>query len=336
MKAPCDALVVRAAGLRAHLLGPASRQACARLHTLGGLARELAARGYPIEAVAPGAADLETAIRRGAAARLTLLGRWDPEGRAATILQAPEEAQSLRALTRGALEGLPAEARLAGLIPTPALPGPALEELARQATLPEIAGLLSRWRSPWSEACAGAHGTDPDLLELELGLARVLARRLVSAAVGTCRRLEDYARESVDLLNLRCAALLAGRTDEVNPADFFLPGGSLTPADFHTAAGSADPDARSRTLEPKIAYSGLADRLRRYAGRPDLLDRSMTDWRLARWRRLARTEPLTAAPVILYVLALRDEVTALQRMVWSIALGVPPTDGATAPGREAA
>ncbi len=336
MTARCEALVARAAGLRAHLLDQAARQACGRLHTLGGLARELATRGYPIEATAPDAAELETAIRRGAAARVRLLARWDPEGHAATILLAPEEVRSLRALARGALEGLPAEARLAGLIPTPALSEPALDELARQATVPEISRLLSRWRSPWAGAFAATHGTEPDLLALENGLVRLLAHRTLSAAVRSCRRLEDFARESVDLLNLRCVVLLAGRADEVDPAGLFVQGGRFTRDSFLRAAAAPEADALTAHLVAVVEDSRLRERLRRYAGQAVLLDRAIAEWRLARWRLLARREPLTAAPVMAYVLALQEEVTTLQRMVWSIALGVPtPGDGAT-PRREAA
>ncbi len=336
MTARCEALIARAAGLRAHLLDQAARQACSRLHTLGGLARELAARGYPVEATTPDALQLETAIRRGAAARTRLLARWDPEGRAATILLAPEELRSLRSLVRGAQEALPAEARLAGLIPTPTLPGPALDELARQATVPDISRLLSRWRSPWAGAFAAMHGTEPDLLALETALLRLLAQRTLAAAVRSCRRLEEFARESIDLLNLRGAVLLAGRADEVDPAGLFLEGGRLTREGFLRALASPDADTLTRHLVATVEDSGLREQLRRCTGQPVLLERAIAEWRLARWRQLARREPLTAAPVIAYVLALQEEVAALQRMVWSIALNVPSPGDDAAPRREAA
>lgn len=325
MRPGCESLVARAAGLRAHLLDPAGRQACGRLHTLGGLARELGARGYPVDATVRDTRELETAIRRGAAARLRRLSRWDPAGHAATILLAPEEVRSLRSLARGALEGVPAEARLAGLIPTPALPPAALDQLARQLTVSEIARLLSRWRSPWAEAFAEAHGTEPDLLALESRLTRLLARRTLAAATRGCRHLEEFARESIDLLNLRAAVLLSGRADELDPAGLFVAGGRLTLEAFRRAVAAADATALAARLEPAVADTRLWERLRQYVGQPVLFERTITEWRLARWRRQARTGPLTAAPVIAYVLALQDEVTALQRMVWSIALGVPST-----------
>jgi len=336
MTARCEALVARAAGLRSHLLDQAARQACARPHTLGGLARELAQRGYPIESTAPDAPDLETAIRRGAAARLRLLARWDPPGNATTILLAGEELRALRALVRGAVEGLPAEARLAGLIPTPRLPESGLDLLARQTGVADIAALLTRWRSPWAEAFAAARGTEPDLLAIETGLGRLFARRTLAAASRSCRRLTEYARESVDLLNLRSAVLLAGRTDEVDPAALFLPGGRLTRDDFLHTAAAPDGATLAERLGPRLGDTGLAEQLHRHAGEPTLLERGLAQWRLARWRAVARTEPLTAAPVIAYVLALQGEVTALLRLTWSIALGVP-TPGAEAAGvREAA
>lgn len=337
MTAWCEALVARAAGLKIRLLDPAARGACARVTELHGLARELAARGYAIEPAVPTAMELETAIRRSAAARLRLLARWDPEGSVATILLAPEELRSLRALARGALEGLSPDTRLDGLIATPALSERALGELARQATVRGITALLVSWHSPWAEAFAEARGTEPDLLAIENGLAQLLARRTLAAARRSGLRFRDFARESVDLLNLRCAVLLAGRADEVNPASFFLAGGGRVTRDgFLRAATAPDAAALVAGLAGAFSGTGIESLLVRHAGRPAGLERALEEWRLATWRRLARLEPLTAAPVIAYVLALRDEVTALQRMVWSIALGAPSAGRGPTPAGEAA
>jgi len=334
MTARCEALVARAAGLRTRLLDPAARQSCGRSGTLGGLARELAARGYAVDTTEPDAPALETAIRRGAAARLAVLARWDPAGRAGIILLAPEELRALRRLTRGAADGRPAETRLAGLLATPGLPDPALQALSRQASVPDLAVLLARWRSPWLEAFAGAQGTEPDLLAVESGLVRVLARRTMEAARRSCHRLRDFARETVDLHNLTGAVLLAGRGDDVDPAALFLDGGRIRRDAYTRAAAAPGAAAAVAVLAPAFAQGALAAVLHRHAGDPGLLERAVAEWRLAAWRARARTEPLGAAPVIAYVLALRDEVSALQRLVWSIALGVPGP-GVTA-AREAA
>ena len=40
-------------------------------------------------------------------------------------------------------------------------------------------------------------------------------------------------------------------------------------------------------------------------------------------RARARTAPLSSAPLIAYVLGVRDEVQELQRLVWAVALGAP-------------
>ncbi len=44
---------------------------------------------------------------------------------------------------------------------------------------------------------------------------------------------------------------------------------------------------------------------------------------IAEYRTMARAEPLGLAPVLLYVLRLRAEHRALQRILWQLALGVP-------------
>ncbi len=333
MTVQCEALVARAAGLKTRLLDPAVRGSCASSSDLGALARELAARGYPIEATTPTALELETAIRRHAAARLRLLARWDPEGRAATILLAPEEARALRTLARGALEGLPPDTRLDGLIATPELTERALADLGRQTTVRGMANLLVSWHSPWAAAFAGARGTEPDLLGIENALAQTLARRVLAAAERSGGRFRDFARETVDLLNVRCAALLVGRREEITPADYFVEGGRLLDRDsFLRAATAADTSGLVAALVAPFRGSGVETLLQRHAGSPAVLERALQEWRLAAWLKLARMEPLSAAPVIAYVLALTDEVIALQRAVWSIALGVPSASrGATTP-----
>lgn len=332
-----EALVGRAAGLKTRLLDPAVRGACANSSDLATLARELSTRGYAIEATTPTALELETAIRRNAAARLRLLARWDPEGRAATILLAPEEVRALRTLTRGALEGLPADTRLDGLIATPELSERALAELARQATVRGMANLLVSWHSPWAAAFVEARGTEPDLLAIENALAQTLARRILAAARRSGGRFREFAQETVDLLNVRCAVLLAGRREEVNPAEFFLEGGRLLDREsFLRAAIAADATGLAAALAPPFRGSGVETLLQRHAGNPAVLERALQEWRLAAWLKRARMEPLSAAPVIAYMLALTDEVIALQRAVWSIALGVPAASRGATPPRGAA
>ncbi len=147
-------------------------------------------------------AALELALRRAAADRLRLLARWcGPRVAILAVLFEDEDRRSLRALLRGSLQHAPAEARLAGLVPTPTLPERALRELANQATPAAVAALLTAWRNPYgSVLLAAASAAQPDLFTLELLVNRTFAARASRAARGT-GLLADYVRDAIDLEN---------------------------------------------------------------------------------------------------------------------------------------
>ena len=128
-----DDVNARARGLSTHLLGGGQLAELAGAPDLPALAARLRDAGLTLpETAEPTAAELELAVRRRAAGELTILGRWTarrPELLA--VLFDEEDRRSVRALLRGAVERASAGLRIAGLVPTPALPERALEAADR-------------------------------------------------------------------------------------------------------------------------------------------------------------------------------------------------------------
>ncbi len=324
MTASLDALVVRAAGLSGHLLDPAGRAALLRAGDFAGIARELGTRGYAIADPRPDAPALELAVRRGAGARLRQLARWEPGEALGRLLFALEDQRSLRGLLRGAAAGVPAAARLAGLLPTPTLPERVQAELARQPSVAAIAALLAAWRSPFAPALRPARAGHPDLLALDVALARIAAGMALQAARGLGGGWRGFVRESIDLDNLRTALVLMGRGGELLPASLFLPGGEALTLEGCTRIAAAAPDQAGVIVPRALAGTTLAALLPPEIVDAATLERDVEDRRRQAWRRRARRDPLGAAPVVSYLLALRAEVVFLQRAVWGVALGAPP------------
>ncbi len=101
-------------------------------------------------------------------------------------------------------EGAPSE-RLAGVVPTPALPERALEELARQPSTTRIVALLAAWGHPFGHALLPeGRASRPDLLRLEQAMNRAYAARALKAARraprpdGARRDLLGFVRRTID------------------------------------------------------------------------------------------------------------------------------------------
>jgi len=325
MSTALDALVVRAAGLSTHLLDPPGRAALLRCGDLPHLARELSRLGYATAETRPEAADLELAIRRGAGARLRQLARWGPSAALGPLLFALEDLRSLRALVRGAAAAQPAEVRLAGLLPTPTLPERAQAELARAPAVGAVAALLATWRSPWAPALRPARAGEPDLLQLDVALARLAAGVALRAARDLGASWLRFVQEGIDLDNLRTARILAGRPHDLAPVALFLPGGRALPEPAFRRLATTEPDDLTRVLGKVLAGTPLAALLPPGPAQALTFERDVDELRRRQWRRAARREPLGAAPVVSYLLELRAEVSLLQHTVWGVALGAPPS-----------
>jgi vacuolar-type H+-ATPase subunit C/Vma6 len=330
----------RVSGLGSHLLSSETLAGLAGLHTLQELSRGLAAAGVlPEEVPAPTAATLELALRRWAAGEVRVVRRW-LGSRAEVIAVAldAEDRRSLRALVRGAAAGVHAEARLAGLVPTPTLPDRLLRELAGRSSVREQAALLLMAGHPSGPALlAASAGTEPDLFAVELALSRAFAERASSGARRGGGFLRAYVEDLIDAANCRTALLLANRASGKPAESAFIPGGRrLTYPRFAAAATAADPTAAARRLGAIYDGGPEAEALLRHAAEPAALETVMERAETERLRQAARLDPLGPAPLLVYFRRLRRQMVALGEIVWALDLGVaPPIAGATRAGAAA-
>ena len=324
-------LNARARGLGTHLLDRNALVDLAAQPDVRTLANALGSEGLLVE---PGAATpeaLELAIRRSGAAALRLLARWC--GRRTNVLAVlfeDEDRRSLRAVLRGAVQHAPAEARLAGLLPTPELPERALGELAAQPTAARVAALLAAWHNAYAPTLVPlARAALPDLLQLELAINRTFAARATSAARGT-QLLKAFVAETIDIENAVTALALAGHTSDMIPRDAFLSGGArLTIADFERAVEHGNAGDAGIMLAAAFAGTRLARVFERAGADVASVETAALHARIEALKHVVRTQPLGPAPVLLYAQRLRAQTMDLQRIIWSVALGagtdrVPP------------
>lgn len=330
-----EALVARCRGLASRLVSRDDLLDMARAAALPALAALLERAGMAIE---PGEQDqpraLERTIRRDVGRHLARLARWldltAPPACAALFLD-EEEVRSLRALVRGAAAGVPAEARLAGLVPTPMLPARVLEVLAAE---PRPAGVVATLRvlaHPYAAALAAVIDpvAEPDLARLERALHVTFAERVAAAARLGDRSLARGASERIDSLNLESALALAREHPEGRWVDAHLPGGrAFGRGSFERVLCAADeaPRVASEILDdPELARV-----VREHGSDPSRFADRLLDLRLRRARRRARTDPLGVDGVLEFSLALRAQARNLSRVVWGLALSEPPERRAAA------
>lgn len=333
MRARWDDVNARARGLGSRLL---SQEALARLRSAGDLqrlSRALAELGVlPEEIPNATAAALELGLRRSAGHALAIARRWlGARAEVVAVAMELEDRRSLRALVRGAAAGVRADARLAGLIPTPALPERLLVELAERSQVREQAALLVAAGHPYgAPMLAAAAAQEPDLYAVELAIARTFAARAVHGARRGGRFLRDYVGDLIDLDNCRTALFLSSRETGEPSAPAFLPGGHrLTLTQFERAAMGGDPVEVARRLA-RALDGETAALLVRHAGDPAALDDALDIHRGEALRREARLDPLGPAPFLHYCHRLRAQTSALDGLVWSVELGVPVTRRAVA------
>lgn len=317
----------RSRGLATHLMPRRQLDALARVADLDALAAELQQVGFLVPEADAGPAALELAVRRRAATELRRLDRWcEDEPALRTIIYEDEERRSLRALVRGALASAPAESRMVGLIPTPALPERALSELARQPTPATVAALLVAWRHPCGAALRReAAGAEPDALRLEVQLNRVFAQRITLAASRAGGgRLRAYVRELIDIENVLAAIVLAEQAGDVTPKDMFLAGGErVSIGVFEQAIATERAPLAGARLALAFGTGAIATTLRRHEGLGSGLERAVLQARIAALRDEARRDPLGPAPVLGFALRLRAQSLDLRRLIWGTALAAP-------------
>ncbi|MGH7696024.1 MAG: V-type ATPase subunit [Gemmatimonadaceae bacterium] len=326
-------VVARVRGLSGHLLGRSRLLDIARSRDLVQVAASLDnAYGASSAIVAGSSADqLENAVRRAAARYVRIIALWcGSRVRYLEPVFLDEDRRSVRAFLRGAAAGTSSAERLAGLVPTPALPERALEQLASQATVYEVVALLMSLGHPFGAALLDdAKRPHPDLLRLDLALnsehARLSARAVRRAPAGDSvrRDLTQLVRDTIDLENASTALQLAAQRSSTAAGQFYISHGKqLDRAAFLRAASA--PGAASAVAVLKRAFRGspLAPVFR------SVLHSSFAESVLrAEQRRAmdaARRAPLGVAPIIAFLVRLRAEVRDMQFVIWRTALGAPP------------
>ena len=319
-------LLTRASGLGSHLLTPATMRVLAAAGDRRAFTGTLVGIGYLAfapNAPPPDERALESAIRRVAARRFAVLERWSRE--AGDVLRpviADEERRSIRAVARGAMGNVAPALRTAGLVPTAGLPARALDELALLNDVGAIGAALLTIRHPWGAVVAEqARRERPDHFALDQALVVAWAASAVHATRHGDRALRRYVERGVDLVNATAARLLAEQRSDAEPEAMFVSGGRVvTLDDLRYAVTTANLDALRAHLYSRIAGTPLAPTVETGPASPeDAVQHAL----LAEFRALARREPLGLAPVLVYVMRLRAEFRALQRMLWQLSLGVP-------------
>lgn len=327
MKPDWDDVNARVRGLGTHLFGPDEFERLEHAGDLETLAAMFRQRGIavPEGPEGPRPEQLELAVRRWAASFLDTLARWaGPRSAALPFVFADLDRRTIRAMIRGALQRAPAPERLAGTIPTPALPERALEELARSPTTARVAAHLLAWHHPFAAALEPvATPSQPDLLAIEAALGAAAAREALAAA----RRAGDrdllrLVTESIDFDNALTALALARESTDLRPRDLFIAGGDrLTIGAFEEAAATREVGAAGRRLAIALGDAPCVECLGRDGGSLVGLEDDLLGCRLRELARAARIDPLRVWTVLRFALMLRQQVAALQRAVWTVTLG---------------
>lgn len=321
------ALGARARGLARHLVGRAALEALAEADDVGAFARGLSRLpaidpiGEPADAVA-----VERAIGRTSGRFLQTLYPWQADRPGILdVFAARQDYRSLRALLRGAIQGAPADVRLDGLLPTPALPRLALADLAHRASPADVVHQLVPLAHPDAPRLLPlVRKAHPDLLAIDFALLQGFAERAGHAAAGGDRSLRDFVSALIDLGNVQTALVLAAEGRDVNPPDVFVHGGRwLTANAFASAARAASPRRATMMMATTLAGSPLASLLR--PGGSDLasLDRLFLTTALKRLTRAARIDPLSSAALLRVLLGVEAQQRDLRNLAWGAALGTP-------------
>jgi vacuolar-type H+-ATPase subunit C/Vma6 len=269
----------------------------------------------------PGA--LELAVTRSLAERMALLAKWavsDVGVLGPVFIE--QDMRNVRDILRGIVGALTPEERTAGAIPTPSLGWKELSALARLESPAELAAKLVAWRHPLGSALVDeAAASRPDLFRLEIALARKSAEIAALGARRGGERMREFVREGIDAHNAVTALLLVTARAEGESAEFFVEGGaSLSREELARAASAADRASALETLTTASRGTALARALEEGPARPASLSDRILTARIAAYRKRARREPLTAVPVLLFVLRLQREARAVRRALWATAL----------------
>jgi vacuolar-type H+-ATPase subunit C/Vma6 len=321
-----DDVVARVRGLASRLIGRPGLEQLAASRDLKTLIEGLQTTAYRSLAnlETPTGRTVERETRRVAGRNTDIIAAWC--GERADLL-APlfedEDRRNLRSLARGIVANQPPDQRVAGLLPTPALPSVALEELARSVRVADLAATLSAFGNPYGQAMMSeAVRETPNLFALQLALDREYATRALKIAPRAADCIVEYVRMIVDEQNVLTALAVAAGKVEHEPTSLFIAGGALVSEElFGELTRLRLPDAMIR-LAPVLAATPLAG-LAPLARATENADAILTT-ELRGLRRTVRRDPLSIAVVLEYMLALRAELHDLALIICGIALDVAP------------
>lgn len=269
----------------------------------------------------------ERTIADALAARVDLLRMWagPGRGRALRIVFEDEDRRSVRILLRGAAQGAPHETRLAGLVPTPALPADALEALARERSVERVAGRLAEDGNPYGPPLVARIEAGPfDLFTLEVETTRAFARRALERPGDPA--IEAHAREAVDLENAWAAILSGSFAADVDADTVFVEGGRAIDRGRFLEAARIDEVEKSREAVARAFRAAGSPLWRPFADLaidPTRLEGAVLVERIEARRAAALRDPLSPAPLLAYLLRLRALAVDLRRIVQGRALGAP-------------
>jgi vacuolar-type H+-ATPase subunit C/Vma6 len=323
------ALVARSRGVATHLVSREALESLAAAADVASLVHGLERMRADLEPVGDtlDLAAFELAVNRTAGRHLRTLLRWQPaQPGVLDVFIADQERRSLRALLRGALQGAPAAARMAGLLPTPTLPVAALTELARQASPSAVVAQLIALGYPDAPRLLPlVNKAQPELFAIDVALLRGLAARAgIVARLGDAV-LRDFVHERLDIGNTQNALLLAGGPRDVDPGAAFVAGGRwLHPQAFAAAAASASRQECLARLTAALARTPLARMLPVVADDVTFPERFLLSSTMTRLTRAARLWPLGTAPILRVLLRIEAQSRDLRTLAWGVALGTPP------------
>jgi vacuolar-type H+-ATPase subunit C/Vma6 len=322
-----EAIGARAGGLSAHLLPDEKLERLGRVPGIADLVRELEGTPYapflPARGGSTGA--IELGVTRSLAHRVATLARWAARAgadRALSPLFLELDVANVRVVLRGVLGELTTEQRLSGAIPTPTLGRRPLEVLAGADSVGAVAASLVAWGHPLGPPLLSAvRRVRPDLFGLEAVLLRCWAGHASSVARSGGPALVRFVADTIDAQNAIAALVLAGAHAEGPPEPLFVGGGArLGVQDFAAAAAAVDRPGAAERLARPLRGTPLAVALAETAGSPASVSSRVQDAHIERLARERRREPLTVAPVLLFVLRLRREARLVRGALWRVGL----------------
>jgi vacuolar-type H+-ATPase subunit C/Vma6 len=323
-----DAVNARARGLATRLLDGGTVRRLVEARSWAEFLRAAADAGYAAGdgAGVPGPAAFCRFVGRVQARRLALLGRWLGRQREVlAVVYEDETRRAIRVLLRGSAEGSAAPTRVAGVTPTPDLPGRMVERLAHAGSPAELVALLRRAGHPAGRALQEEvdSGRRLGLLGLEAALGRTFAVRATRQARRGGRLVRAFTRDLLDIENAWTLLTVATWGSEVQARDLCLSGGGVLTLEECERISRLDPEQIPGELARRFAGTPLAGVFDRPPAERRAFEARALAAGIRNLRHQARVAPLGPAPVLSVMQRIRAEAHNLRAVATGLALGAP-------------